>query len=251
MKVSVIIPCYNFEDYIEQAILSAISQKTNFEFEILVRDDMSTDNSQICIERVSNFNSNVIYFKAEENLGAGGNIKFLTDKAKGEYIAYLDGDDYWTDVYKLQKQVDFMDSNPDYVLNFTGYWTRKENEYSPSLPYQWLGLPNHFENDEIKIEDLIKGSWSSSFGRLFRNTPGLFKDWMMDVVYFDWITNYELSKLGKIKYLDFSSGVHRIHNNGALSGMELEKRENHSRDILRLILNDYEKFIKNNKIESW
>ena len=62
MKVSVIIPCYNFEDYIEQSILSAVSQKTNFEFEILVRDDMSSDNSQVCIERVACFNNNVKYF---------------------------------------------------------------------------------------------------------------------------------------------------------------------------------------------
>jgi glycosyltransferase involved in cell wall biosynthesis len=246
MKVTVIIPCYNFENYIEQAILSAVSQKTNFEFEILVRDDLSTDNSQVCIERVSNFNTNVKYFKAEENWGGQKNVKFLIEQAKSEYIAYLDGDDYWTDVYKLQKQVDFMDSNPDYILNFTGHWTKEENEYSPSLPYQWLGLPNHFENDEIKTEDLVKGTWSSSFGRLFRNIPDLFKDWMMDVVYFDWITNYELSKFGKIKYLDFPSGVYRIHKNGALSGMELENREGHSRDILQLILNDYKKFIKNN-----
>jgi len=246
MKVSVIIPCYNFEDYIEQSILSAVSQKTNFEFEILVRDDLSTDSSQVCIERVSNFNNNVKYFKSEENWGGQKNVKFLIEQAKGEYIAYLDGDDYWTDVYKLQKQVDFMDSNSDYILNFTGHWTKKENEYSPSLPYQWLCLPGYFESDEIKIEDLVKGNWSSSFGRLFRNTPGLFKDWMMDVVYFDWIINYELSKLGKIKYLDFPSGVYRIHINGALSGMEHEKSVSHARDILRLILNDYEKFIKKN-----
>ncbi len=247
MKVSVVVPCYNFEDYIEQSLLSAVSQKTNFEFEILVRDDMSKDSSQTCIERVATFNSNVRYFKPEENLGAGKNIKFLTEQAKGEYIAYLDGDDYWTDVYKLQKQVDFMDSNPDYILNFTGHWTRKENEYSPSLPYQWLCLPGHFENGEIKIEDLVKGNWSSSFGRLFRNTPNLFKDWMMDVVYFDWVTNYELSKLGKIKYLDFPSGVYRIHSNGALSGMDYEKRDNYSRDLMQVISNDYEKFIKNNE----
>ena len=109
MKVSVIIPCYNFEDYIEQSILSAVSQKTNFEFEILVRDDMSSDNSQVCIERVATFNPNVKYFKPEENWGFK-NIKFLIEQCKGEYIAWLDGDDYWTDIHKLQKQVDFLDT---------------------------------------------------------------------------------------------------------------------------------------------
>ena len=106
MKVSVIIPCYNFEDYIEQSILSVVAQKTNFEFEILVRDDFSTDKSQLNIERVANFNTNVRFFNPEENWGGDKNIKFLIEQAKGEYIAYLDGDDYWTDFFKLQKQIE-------------------------------------------------------------------------------------------------------------------------------------------------
>ena len=122
MKVSVIIPCYKFEEYIEQSILSAVSQKTNFEFEILVRDDFSDDRSQLNIERVANFNSNVKFFKSDENWGGQKNVKFLIEQSKGEYIAYLDGDDYWTDVNKLQKQIDFLDNNPDYVMTFTGHW---------------------------------------------------------------------------------------------------------------------------------
>jgi len=243
MKVSVIVPCYNFEEYIEQSLLSAVSQKTNFEFEILVRDDMSSDTSQLCIERVAIFNENFKYFNAEENLCAGNNIKFLTEQAKGEYIAYLDGDDYWTDVYKLQKQIDFLDSNPDYVMTFTGHWIKKGKDYSPSLPYQWLCLPNNF-NSEVKTEDLLKGNWIS-FGRVFRNIPDLFKEWMMTSFYFDWVTNYELSKIGKIKYLDFSSGVYRSHENGVFSGMEVEKREEISRELVRIMTDDYNNY-KNN-----
>ena len=86
MKVSVIIPCYNFEEYIEQSILSAVSQKTNFEFEILVRDDFSSDKSQLNIERVANFNKSVRFFKPEENWGGDKNIKFLIEQSQGEYI---------------------------------------------------------------------------------------------------------------------------------------------------------------------
>jgi glycosyltransferase involved in cell wall biosynthesis len=240
MKVSVIVPCYNFEEYIEQSLLSAVSQKTNFEFEILVRDDMSKDSSQTCIERVATFNSNVKYFKPEENLGAGNNIKFLVEQAKGEYIAYLDGDDYWTDVYKLQKQVDFLDNNPDYILTFTGHWIKKGKDYSPSLPYQWLCLPG-FENNEVKTEDLLKGNWVS-FGRFFRNTPGLFKEWMMTAFYFDWVTNYELSKIGKIKYLDFPGGVYRNHDNGIFSSMEVKKRDEISRELMEIMIDDYNRY---------
>lgn len=237
MKVSVIVPCYNFEEYIEQSLLSAVSQKTNFEFEILVRDDMSSDTSQLCIERVSTFNSNVRYFTAEENLGAGNNIKFLTEQSKGEYIAYLDGDDYWTDVYKLQKQVDFLDSNPDYIMTFTGHWMKDGEKYSPDLPYQWLCLPN-FDNNEVKIENLLNEN-PVSFGRVFRKTPDLFKDWMMDVFYFDWVTNFELSKLGRIKYLDFPSGVYRIHSNGIFSKMDENVKNQKSIEQKNIFSNNY------------
>jgi glycosyltransferase involved in cell wall biosynthesis len=237
MKVSVIVPCYNFEEYIEQSLLSAISQKTNFEFEILVRDDMSTDNSKDCIERVAYFNSNVIYFPAEENLGAGNNIKFLTEQAKGEYIAYLDGDDYWTDVYKLQKQIDFLDNNPEYIMTFTGHWMKDGKNYSPDLYYQWLCLPG-FENNDVIIENLLNGNWVS-FGRVFRKTPDLFKDWMIEAFYFDWVTNFELSKLGKIKYLDFPSGVYRIHDNGIFSKMEQSDKNQKTNELKQILLNNY------------
>ena len=244
MKVSIIVPCYNFEEHIEQCILSAISQKTNFEFEILVRDDMSTDNSQTCIERVATFNQNVKYFNAEVNLGAGDNIKFLTEQATGEYIAYLDGDDYWTDVYKLQKQVDFLDNNPDYIMTFTGHWMKDGKNYSPDLPYQWLCLPG-FENDEVKIEDLLRNNWIS-FGRVFRRTPDLFKEWMMRSFYFDWVTNYELSKIGKVKYLDFPSGVYRIHDNGIFSKMDQSEKNKRAEHLKTILLENYQIW-KNNE----
>ena len=245
MKVSVIIPCYNFEDYIEQSLLSVVSQKTNFEFEILVRDDMSTDTSQICIERVANFNSNVKFFTADENLGGQKNVKFLIEQCKGEYIAYLDGDDYWTDINKLQKQIDFLDSNPDYIMTFTGYWMRDGKNYSPDLPYQWLCLPN-FENNEVKTENLLNGNLVS-FGKVFRNVNSLIKDWMLDVKYMDWIINYELSKIGKIKYLDFPSGVYRIHDGGMFSSIENEIKNKIIHQIQKVIYNDYKSW-KNNLI---
>ena len=238
MKVSVILPCYNFEEHIEQSLLSVVSQKTDFEFEILVRDDMSTDRSQLNIERVANYNSNVKVFKSEENWGGQKNVKFLIEQCKGEYIAYLDGDDYWTDVNKLQKQIDFLDNNPDYIMSFTGYWSKdKDGGYSPDLPHQWLCLFN-FENNEVKTENLLSTNYVS-FGKVFRNINGLIKDWMLDIEYMDWVINYELSKIGRIKYLDFPSGVYRLHNGGMFSGADVEIRNKIISKIREVINNDY------------
>ena len=239
MKVSVIIPCYNFEEYIEQAILSAVSQKTNFEFEILVRDDFSTDRSGLNIDRVSIFNSNVKVFKPEENLGAQKNIKFLIEQSKGQYIAYLDGDDYWTDVNKLQKQIDFLDNNPDYILTFTGYCSKnKDGKYTPGPPHQWFCLPN-FENDEVKTENLLRANYVT-FGRVFRNVNDLIKDWMLDIHCLDWVIGYELSKKGRIKYLNFPSGVYRIHDGGIYSSIDNEIKNKINIQAQEAIGNDYE-----------
>lgn len=152
MKLSVIIPCYNFEDYIEQAILSVMSQKTKFDFEILVRDDKSNDRSYENIERYS---QSVRILESNDNLGATKNIKTLIDNCKGEYIAYLDGDDYWIDPYKLQKQVDYMEQNLDCVMTFTGYWEKTKSGYIPSSPYQWLCIPSDYEENEVITEKTI------------------------------------------------------------------------------------------------
>jgi glycosyltransferase involved in cell wall biosynthesis len=243
MKVSVIIPCYNFEDYIEQSILSALSQKTNFEFEILVRDDLSSDRSQLNIDRVANFNPNVKVFKAEENWGGQKNVKFLTEQCEGEYIAYLDGDDYWTDVNKLQKQIDFLDNNPDYVMTFTGHWIKyKDGSYAPDKPYQWL-CASH-QSEDITTETLLNGNWVS-YGRVFRNIKGFVKDWMLDLSFMDWSMNYELSKFGKIQYLDFPSGVYRQHSGGAYSELTRYQEQERANRVMNKLLIDYKNYKSN------
>jgi glycosyltransferase involved in cell wall biosynthesis len=172
MKVSVIVPCYNFAKYIEQAIFSAVAQKTNFEFEVLVSDDFSTDSSLSVIQRlVVRYSSIVKSYTPTENLGFFENIKFLFKEAKGEYIALLDGDDYWTDLSKLQKQIDFMEINKEYVLTFTGYQILHENgTYTPPDSYQWMGLPTH-KNEDLTTEDLLENNWVT-FGRVYKNNVG-------------------------------------------------------------------------------
>ena len=224
MKVSVIIPCYNFGEFIEQSILSAVNQITNFEYEILVRDDFSSDYSKVNIERVAYYHNKVKYYTPTENWGGGKNISFLISESKGEYIAYLDGDDYFTDPYKLQKQVDFLDNNPDYVMTFTGYWSRDpKGNYLPDSTPGWLGLVG-FENDDIVTKDLLVTNYVT-FGRVFRNVKNIVKDWMMDLPYFDWPLNYEISRHGKIKFMDFPTGVYRYHSNGVFSLTSPEEKQ--------------------------
>ena len=120
IALSYVVPSYGFEDYIIECIESMLSQKVNFEFEVLVRDDHSGDGTNAILqERYSNDNR-IHIFTSTENMGPFGNIKFLIERARGKYIAYLDGDDYYTDSSKIQRQIDFLESHPDYILHSTG-----------------------------------------------------------------------------------------------------------------------------------
>lgn len=259
MKVSVIIPCYNFEQYIEQSILSVINQRTNFEYEILIRDDLSTDRSRENINRIcicygqsgdiKNFSET---HEPNKNLGLSGlnNFKFLLSKAKGKYIAYLDGDDYWTDPYKLQKQIDYMDKNEDCCMTFTGHWQKNsDGTYEPSFPNCWLGLPGFIQNAEVKTEDFLNYNWAV-YGRVFKNIEDIIKDWMISLPILDWPINYEFSKIGKVKYLDFAGGVYRIHNSSTYGNLKKSQQFEHVNKIRKIIREDYKKTHPDYNLES-
>jgi glycosyltransferase involved in cell wall biosynthesis len=115
--VSVLILTYNHFNYIEQAIKSVLDQKTNFDFEILIGDDCSTDGTCELVDSfISKYPNFIKAIRSEHNVGALRNEKRLMEASSGKYIAFLEGDDYWTDSLKLKKQVEFLEANPDYGL---------------------------------------------------------------------------------------------------------------------------------------
>lgn len=116
IKVSVIILTFNHENYIKYAIDSVLSQKTAFPFEVLIGDDASSDSTSAFLRSYPPLNNgSVRIFIREQNLGGTASLVDLVQKATGEYIAGCEGDDYWTNPYKLQKQVDFLDAHPEYI----------------------------------------------------------------------------------------------------------------------------------------
>ncbi len=116
IKVSVIVATYNQEKYILQALESIVAQKTDFEYEVIVGDDASKDGTAALVRDFAAKHPGVIRaILREKNLGAAPNFTDLCLKAQGEYMAFLEGDDYWLDEQKLSKQVAFLDEHPDYV----------------------------------------------------------------------------------------------------------------------------------------
>lgn len=113
--VSVIMLTYNHEQYIKQAIDSVLMQKTSFQYEIIIGDDCSSDATVEILKEYAQKHPDVIkLILRTENLGVTKNIYDLCMKCKGKYIAFLEGDDYWTDFGKLEEQVSFLENHPGY-----------------------------------------------------------------------------------------------------------------------------------------
>lgn len=121
--VSVCTLAYNHAPYIRECLEGILMQKTNFAFELLIHDDASTDGTADIIREYEAKYPNIIkpIYQIENQYSKGGRInsRFNFPRAKGKYIALCEGDDYWTDSLKLQKQVDFMEANEDYGLCYT------------------------------------------------------------------------------------------------------------------------------------
>lgn len=108
---------YNHEKYISKAIENVLNQKTNFDFELIIGEDCSTDNTRNIIEEFCKKKPNKIrLFSNDKNLGVIQNEINIIKASQGKYLALCEGDDYWTDPLKLQKQVDFLEANQDYGL---------------------------------------------------------------------------------------------------------------------------------------
>ena len=116
IKLSVIMLSYNHAAYVEAALQSVLNQKTSFAFEILVGDDASVDGTPGVIERYARqYPGRITPVLRAQNIGATRNLFDLMTRARGDYLAYLECDDYWTDPLKLQRQFDFLESNPEYI----------------------------------------------------------------------------------------------------------------------------------------
>ena len=113
--LSVIMLSFNHEHYIERALKSVISQKTDFEYEILIGDDASTDSSIEILRKYSKMYPQIRLFVREKNLGTTRNAYELMKAARGKYLASCESDDYWIDEYKLQKQVDFLNAHSEFI----------------------------------------------------------------------------------------------------------------------------------------
>lgn len=222
--LSVMIPCYNFEKYIADCVNSVLRQETNFDFEIVVGDDCSKDGSVKVLEGMSD---KIRFYSNETNLGIAKNTRKLLSMCHGKYVSYIDGDDFLTDPYKLQRQVDFLESNTDYVMHSTGcFYADATGQSTGAFITPLLHEPT--PNDLMNVNYV-------GFGRTFRNMPEMSPEWMDDIKFHDWAMNFEISLRGKVMCENAITGGYRILGTGIITGMPLvQVDENNSKCQTRL-----------------
>ena len=217
MIVSVLMLTYNHERYIEQAINSVMMQQTDFDYELVIGEDCSTDNTRkIILNIYKNCPEKIKLVITDHNVGVHQNLARTLAACQGKYIAYLDGDDYWTSPNKLQKQVNFLENHPECNICFHNVIVISEDGFTEIRKYV---RPDQAEF--TSIEDLIKRDYIPNCSVLFRRS--LFSElpaWWYKIPLMDWPLHILNVQHGKIAYIDDIMAAYRKQSTGIYTQLE-------------------------------
>jgi glycosyltransferase involved in cell wall biosynthesis len=233
MKVSVLVMTYNHEKFIRQALDSVAMQKTNFEYEILISEDCSTDRTrEIVLQFEKAHPDKVRLLLSEKNIHSNEIVVRGIRAARGEYIAMLDGDDYWTSPHKLQKQADFLDSHSECSLCFHN--ARIFHEDSGRDGSNWTP-PG--QKEISSLEDIWMGNFIATCSTMFRRgLIGEIPEWYNDFFPItDWPLHILNAEHGRIGYIDEVMGVYRYHSGGLYSPFSESKKQQETLKFYRSI----------------
>ena len=242
-KLSVCLITYNHAAYIIQAIDSILMQKVNFSWELIIADDCSNDSSRETLLDYKKKHPDFIkLILQKKNVGASQNWSDLLEAPASKYIAYFEGDDYWTDPLKLKKKVAFLESNPAYGMVCSDYDTF--NDHTKQLTKNFLQDKFNYEFEkDIDLEYYLqKRNHIRTLTVLFRTQ--LYRDYTKEVERSIRLSSsagdlpmwlYFLSK-AKARYFNQSYAVYRVSDNTASRLTDFEKRFNFKRGVDRIII---------------
>lgn len=211
MKLTVVVTTYNQEKYIGQAIDGILMQKTDFPFKLIISNDCSTDGTLAILQEYQKNNPEIIeVINNEKNLGPMNNfINTLSIVKDSEYVALCDGDDFWTDENKLQKQVDFLDENKDFNI----CWHKSKLFYQNGEKEEQI-IPQNIP-EVTSIEDLVNQNYIVANSVVYRwkfNDENLKDVFPNDVAPGDYYIHLLHAQDGKIKMIDEVMSAYRRHN---------------------------------------
>lgn len=209
---------YNHEPYIAQAIESVMCQQTNFKYMLFVGEDCSKDNTrEICIALASKYPDRITLLLSKENnhLANGTRIYNACFQSGAKYVAMLEGDDYWNDPHKLQKQVDFLEAHPDFSMCFHDAEIRNDKGELMQLFRQRFA--KRYQQSDFDYADVIKYKvLAATSSYLYRN-PGSLPSWFFTVYGGDGALLLILSQTGKLHLIRDVMSTYRMHNTGVES----------------------------------
>ena len=237
IKVSIVCLAYNHEKYIRQTLDGFLMQKVNFNYEILIHDDASTDNTADIIREYQSKFPNIVkpIFQTENQHSKRVKIShtFVYPKARGKYIALCEGDDFWIDEDKLQKQVDFLENNPKYSCCTHAYnlLDMRVNETKPVFSFPC--------SKTVTTEEAIEGDGSLfatnsivAHADLVTNPPDFRKNFCVG----DYPLIIHMAFAGKIYYMNEVMSTYRYMVPGSWThrniGTDIEKLRKHTERII-------------------
>lgn len=210
--VHIFMTTYNHKDYISKAIESVLVQKTNFKYKIIIGEDNSTDGTRKIVKKYEeSYPDKIEAYYNKKNLGMIKNSSQILKKCNAKYTALIEGDDYWTDTCKLQKQVNFLESNPDYSLCVHNVKTVFENV--PEI----INLYPKFKKNDFDFYDIINNTFVALCSIVYRTK--FFNDipqWLKDFQVLGFHTTLLLMTLshGKGRFLHDEMAVARKNPGG-------------------------------------
>lgn len=245
--VSVAMITYNHEPFIVQAIESVLMQQTDFPVELVVGEDGSTDGTRHLVQEYASRYPNAIRaLMHPQNLGARQNALAVTTACRASYVAFLEGDDYWTDPLKLQKQVALLEAKPCYSACIHGALCESTEAGQSKL--RWLG---HWPRSELTVEDLLRTNPVITCTVVLRRSclgplPAAFDSLRMR----DWPVMIYAALRGPIAYLSETMGVYRVHENGVWSSLPAHVQTQRTIELFQVLSCELPAPWRNNAEES-
>ena len=219
--VSISCLTYNHFPYIRQCLNGFIMQRTTFAFEVLIHDDASTDGTAEIIREYELRYPNIVkpIYQIENQYSKGVKVQRVYNypRAKGKYIAFCEGDDYWSDPYKLQKQVDILENNPNATFVYTNFQTIEENGDYIIRPVYEDYARNSFSGDIFGR--LIRGNFILTLTTCFRKDILFCDELVKAPVSLDYLWFLIASSKGPVYYIPDKTGCYRLQPNGLTSLM--------------------------------
>ncbi|PRY82465.1 glycosyltransferase family 2 protein [Alkalibacterium olivapovliticus] len=241
VKVSISVTTYNQEKYIEQTLESLLMQIANFDFEILINDDASSDKSQDIIRQYEEKYPAIIkpIYQRENQYSQGKEVHYTFNytRAQGKYIAYCDGDDYWTDPLKLQKQFDFMESHSH--VSACVHAGKAVNEKGTRILWtQRADQKNTYLNTGKVISSQGMFASNSLFMRNYFTGDYKVPDWFHEAKITDYPLYLILSTKGDLYYMDDIMCSFRVASNGSFTQVVLNdpnRKKTHLYEMIDLL----------------